>query len=430
MRTIKILVISNIEWSDQNAFGNTISNWFKGLSNIDFSNLYRRSGLPCNEVCFHYYSITSISILKHFFDREKIGKEFSGNYKQSYSRNNLAKTNENRIIEFVHRHNAKVVYLIDELLFGTLKWNNKKFKRYIKNVNPDIIFSFLTGSPQLIAICNAVKEIVPTCREVYHIADDVYSESSLRGKENIRKLINRADVLYGASQMLCQVYSNMFGRSVKPLYKGCRCFSDIKHDANKDSRSFEIVYAGNLRYGRDKTLKKVIGKIREYNISHDSKFHLSIYSSSSIDDSLRPYFDDGVASSFLGEKPFEEIKLLLNKADLVIHVESFEDQWKKIVRYSYSTKIIDCLESGSAFWVVGPDDISSVVEASQIPGVFVAVNEEQISETLEIISSDELENRAKTIRKYAIDNCRIEAVQQMLYSDMMALLHQDNQADV
>ena len=74
-----ILVITNIEWSDENAFGNTISNWFEGTENIRFSCIYQRNDLPNNNVCHRYYRITPFSILRNFFSKEKIGIEFSYN---------------------------------------------------------------------------------------------------------------------------------------------------------------------------------------------------------------------------------------------------------------------------------------------------------------------------------------------------------------
>ena len=74
---MKILYLSNIEWSDDNASGNTASNWFAGMKDMEFASIYRRNSMPNNSVCDKYYQITMTSIIKKFFHKEKIGKDIS-----------------------------------------------------------------------------------------------------------------------------------------------------------------------------------------------------------------------------------------------------------------------------------------------------------------------------------------------------------------
>jgi len=73
---MRVLVLSNIEWSDNNAFGNTMSNLLGGLSNVEIASLYRRNSKPNNSVCKKYYKISYTSIIKNFFKKEKIGEYF------------------------------------------------------------------------------------------------------------------------------------------------------------------------------------------------------------------------------------------------------------------------------------------------------------------------------------------------------------------
>ena len=73
---MKVLILSNIEWSDNNAFGNTLSNLFSGIDDVDIASLYRRNSKPINCVCKKYYKISYTSIIKNFFQKEKIGEYF------------------------------------------------------------------------------------------------------------------------------------------------------------------------------------------------------------------------------------------------------------------------------------------------------------------------------------------------------------------
>lgn len=62
----------------------------------------------------------------------------------------------------------------------------------------------------------------------------------------------------------------------------------------------------------------------------------------------------------MGPRSYDEIKHIMHEADVVLHVESFDEKSIETVKYSFSTKIIDCLQSGSQILGVGPSGIASI----------------------------------------------------------------------
>ncbi len=46
----------------------------------------------------------------------------------------------------------------------------------------------------------------------------------------------------------------------------------------------------------------------------------------------------------MGPRSYDEIKHIMHEADVVLHVESFDEKSIETVKYSFSTKIIDCLQ--------------------------------------------------------------------------------------
>ena len=69
---MNVLVVSGIEWSDSNAFGNTVSNLFASMPDVELASLYRRNTAPGNSVCTKYYRIPYNAIIKNFFKSDKI----------------------------------------------------------------------------------------------------------------------------------------------------------------------------------------------------------------------------------------------------------------------------------------------------------------------------------------------------------------------
>ena len=102
---MRILVVSNIEWADDNAFGNTVSNWFSNLPDIEFASIYRRHSRPNNSTCKKYYSITLLSIIKNYFSPQYIGKEFKleNNINIKNEKLNNTISLEKKIIHCFHR---------------------------------------------------------------------------------------------------------------------------------------------------------------------------------------------------------------------------------------------------------------------------------------------------------------------------------------
>ena len=419
---IHVLVVSDIEWATTNAFGNTISNWFEGMEDITFSCIYRRSSQPINNVCKRYYSISLQSIVRHFLHPELIGKEFSIDSLRSASAGD--EKWEKKMIQWIHRLHFAPAYWLEGALFRSKRWDDKNFKNFVLEKKPDIIFSFLTGSGPAQQIINAIMELVPECRQVFFIADDVYGANGANGKRVIRKMLSSADLLYGASEMLCEAYRKQFHVEINPLYKGCRMDHPFIMKEYDRSQAIRIVYAGNLYYGRDDVLAALIKAIQAHNVKGEYKYHLDIYSGTPVPRRYQNLFNDGIIASFHGQKPYETIQAELRAADLVLHVESFEEKWKKVVRYSYSTKITDCLESGSSLLAIGPSGIASIEELRQIPGAIIADDLDSLSSMLDGIQHMDLSGNAASISDFASENRSAEMIQKRIFNDFFRICHE------
>ena len=125
----------------------------------------------------------------------------------------------------------------------------------------------------------------------------------------------------------------------------------------------------------------------------------------------------------MGARSYDEIKKIMHDADVVVHVESFDEQQMKTTQYSLSTKIIDCLQSGSQIVGIGPSGIASIEYLKRINGVIVVDNKEKIETAIASIVEDKnsiIEN-SKKIRQYSETNHEISIVQKKLRDDFSLL---------
>ena len=230
-----------------------------------------------------------------------------------------------------------------------------------------------------------------------------------------------SDKVYGISQQMCDAYSREFGCEVALLHKGCELCAS-KTYVNKP---LEIVYAGNLMYGRDEILAKLATCLQNINVC-GTKAVLRIYTGTKITDTINSKLNLGETSQIVGAKSYDEIKKIMKCADIVLHVESFEPSQMQLVRYSFSTKITDCMQSGSVMMAIGPSGIASIESSKQIPGSIVIDDLNKIENELKGIvdNSESLIGLAKKTNDFAKEQFEIGIVRRRLHNDFKELVNE------
>ena len=412
---MRVLVLSNIEWSDNNAFGNTMSNLFANIKDVEVASLYRRSSKPNNSVCKKYYKISYTSIIKNFFNKEKIGEYFE-TPKPLETKTDI--TSEKKAIGLIHKLKLnKLVYFVEDVLFATKKWENNKFKSFITKYNPNVLFLFARVNKIQNLFIKTILKYVPNCKVVVFAADDIYGASP--NKKILKEQFELATKIYAITPSLKKEYENIFDCPIDILTKGCNFSLPV---IKKENPVKTIVYAGNLLYGRDNTLINLANAINNHNQENENKLYLKVYSPTLIDDTVKNALNINGASEFCGAKPFLEIVEILNKADLVLQVESFDKAQQKIVKHSFSTKITDCMQSGSVLFAIGPKEVASMQAANDIDGAFAAFSVEEISGAIKQIAKADLYESALKTREYAKEHFGIDKIQEKLVKDFNEII--------
>ena len=153
------------------------------------------------------------------------------------------------------------------------------------------------------------------------------------------------------------------------------------------------------------------------------KAELEIYTAANINPEIERKLNIKDSARIMGSKSYDEIKAIMHNADVVVHVESFDKDQIKTTKYSLSTKIIDCLQSGSLVLGIGPSGIASIEYLKKIDGAVVVDNKEDIDVVISTIIGDEISviENCKRTRQYSEMNHEISLVQEKLRNDFVLL---------
>lgn len=404
---MRILVLTRNAWDDTNSIGNTVSNFFRDLPDAEFANLYFRSSMPNNQLCRQYYRVTEKDVLRNWFSPSKIGRAFVFDAASGADASDPTDAaSEKRIISLIHKYNIRSVGRLSDFLWDSGRWLNGNLDAFIEGFAPDLMFSFVKAEPQY-------YQAIRYLREKYHIplltwiADDEYTGfQQNRQTEQIARLkreLEESAVVKGCSREICEYYNSVFHCGATPLYKGCDLSTPIKERPNDPVR---VVYAGNLLFGRLEVLRAISDAL-ELCAGAGQNLAFDIYSSTPLTASeIETYFGSNPHTAFRGRASYEVIKQRLAEADIVLLAESFDEAEILKTRFSFSTKIIDYLQSGSVILAVGPACLASIRYLRAIPGTFVIDRVESIRTMLPALLSDaeHFSRRAADTRAFARRN--------------------------
>ena len=402
---MRILIVTRNAWDDTNSIGNTVSNFFGGIPDAEFANLYFRSSMPNNRLCKRYFQVTEKDVLRFWLTPSKIGEAFYFEADSEAAPAIQAEgAREKRLISLIHKYHIRSAGMLSNALWDSRKWCNEKLDRFIEDFAPDLMFSFVKALPQYYQSIRYLRERFDIPLLTW-IADDEYT-GYLQGRKTrqIQRLqmeLKASVAVKGCSQEICDYYNSVFDCHATPLYKGCDLSTPVK---TKTGNPLKIVYAGNLLFGRLEILRAFSEALEEYAAASGKNLAFDIYSSTPVTDSERQaWFGRNRCTSFQGMERYEVIKKRLAEADIVLLAEAFDEAEILKTRYSFSTKIVDYLQSGSVILAIGPDCLASIRYIRAIPGTFVIDRTESIRSRLSTLLDDaeHFSQRAAQTRAFA-----------------------------
>ncbi len=430
---MKVLLLVSDVWRRDNSGGNTLDNFFRGMEGVEFAQVYCGNQLPdCLDTCQRYFQLSEKEAILSFFTRRKIGHALdTQKLKAVVAGNQNSPNGQSRVQRlkkklFVWIKNIRPDSLIAArmILWRFCHWKTPELERFIRDFNPDVIFAPIYASPFQCALTRHVKHMTGK-KIVTWSADDCYSLRQFVFspfywltrfwiRHSLRKTYPCYDEFFDISEDAAREMSPIVGHPIKLLRKGVHV---PEHFTPRDLHTpIRFIYAGGLYLKRYKSLIKVADALRTIN-TNGVKAELHIYTGSQLQGKTAAALNDGVNVFNHGLVSSTELADIYQRSDVAIHCESFNLRYRLRTRLSFSTKIIDCFQSGCAILAIAWKEHTGLKYLQKEDAAFCVTSQEDIYATIERII-----NHPKRIQQYAQKayecmrrNHRIEDVQVTMY---------------
>ncbi len=350
---MNILIISYEAWRDTNNGGNVLSNMFSAFSDADIAQIYCCGEQPQNSLCRKYFQISDSMLLT-----EEKGHRLEI---RDYGVDDICQSDvvENKIKNSIPGVFKEASLLVREFLWSIFNWKTKELENFIKEFNPDIIFAPCYSYFHVSKLALYAKSVAQ-CPMISYISDDNYSLKQFRispsfwinrliTRKWIRRHFRESSLIYTMTELQKKEYKALFNRPMKVL-----CKSALFENSERITElPIRFIYAGGLYLNRWKVLDELAEVLSDLN-KDCLKAQLHIFSNSEFNLSKAKKLNDGRNSFLHPAIPYSELTEEYKKSDVAVHVEAFDIRNRYITRLSFSTKIIDCMNSGCAVLAIGP----------------------------------------------------------------------------
>ncbi|HHV13172.1 MAG TPA: glycosyltransferase family 4 protein [Clostridiales bacterium] len=432
---MRLLVLTEEVWNDKIYPNNVMTNWFENFDGR-LANLYLASGMPDNPCCREYFQITDWMVLEKLVGGKDCGRWFVNQDCDRAGR--TSRTSPDPIpgkYSWI-RKGMKPVFgglfrLLRDAAWLRVRWEEGMLMDFLEDFKPDVIFS-LRFSSRRILYMERFLHSVTGAPVIAFTGDDEYSLRQINGSPLywIRRLQLRRDIRRNAA--FYGIYYTLSERQAKELKKALGVNSAVLYkggdfsgalEEKRISRPIRMVYGGRLYCNRDKTLLSIARAIAAIN-REEVLVTLEIYTGDKPGKRKRKELDDGRSVFLKGFVNAGQLKQIYGEADIALHVESFDLKNRLLTRYSFSTKIVDCLASTCAVLAVGPYDNEGIRYLKKNRGAICIGKEEEIYPVLSHIIShpDKIEVYRRNAWKLGIKAHRKEEIRQRLREDMASLV--------
>ena len=430
--SLRILVLSNTPWAMDNSFGNSFSNIFGGMDDVEIANIYCRYGEPNNNIVGKYFQITEKSLLKNLINKNYPSGKVVFNHNQSDVLNSL----ENTLFDRARKQRFQIYFWARDFIWKIGRWKSPELVSFINEFKPDIIFQPLYYSTYLNEIALFIKKYT-SVPMVCYVSDDVYTMKQFSlsplfwidrfiKRRKIKKVVDQCEHLYVISDVQMQDYEKCFKKECRVLTKGAD-FSTLLFKETTSSL-LKLVYTGNIGGGRWKSLASIGKQLKKIN-KKKIKMQLFIYSMTPMTNRMSKARNIENSGVFMGGVPADKVPGIQADADILVHIEPTDIKGRLQVHHSFSTKLIDYFHAGRCIFAVGTLDMASINYLIKNEAGIVATNEDEIyTKMIEIINDTSL------LKKYAQNawecgkrNHQIDDVQRNLYQDLKSLVKDEKQ---
>ena len=358
----KVLIISHNPLSRVNNNGKTLASIFKGLPEENIYQIYLNADIPDYSKDCHYLRINEKQIVRSLLKMKNFCCEEVESTPDIVSRATVRNRN-------FANHTKR---LLRECVWKIGFWQSR-LGEWLKDKSFDVVF-FMAGDGMFAYdVYRFVMDHSSSKGCVFFTDDYILGRTSrfpaalLRQKLlkcKMQKTLRITEELYVISDEMKNAYKDIFGLDgyvVRNfLSERTTRVAEEQIEQNEQNGELVMVYAGGLHYNRWKVLSEIAHALKEINRISETKCFLKIYSAQNISREITDSLTIEGASEFCGGAPASQIADIYAKADILLHVESFDKKAVASTKYSFSTKIPEYLSANKCVLAVGPAEVASV----------------------------------------------------------------------
>lgn len=380
----KILVVSFNGFSDTNANGKTLQALLSAYGAEELVQFYRGHESANFNFAASYFHVTDKEMLKSFFLKRPIGV-YAGT---AVTNTEPAKAQETAALSSsLRKHNYNfVLRWARELLWCIAPWGKRKFRKWIKEQAPKAIV-YMVGESifedrlvRKIARKNNLPIILYNC-EGYRLVDLKQRRGIERMfyktvEKSYAKLQKTASLVIYNCDYLKRRYQKMYTHPENATLAFNAAAFDTTAYEGMDKKTISMDYFGNLGVGRVPSLLEIADAA--YKI--DPKQKIDIYGRPSAEDEQKLNAHPAVTlHGFVNQETLLQVR---EKADILLHVESFDPQIMPKLKNAFSTKIAQCLCSGRCLLTYAPADMASTEYLLDTQAACVACSKQEMENKL------------------------------------------------
>lgn len=427
----KILLFSHNGFSDENANGITMKNLLSAWSAEEKAEFYCGVEPPDFSAAYQYFRVTDVQAIKSFFGKQSQHmftyeeEQPSGHQKGGNSGAGPAA----RIPAWLKKYKYNfVLKWIREYFWLLGPWGHSQFWKWLEWISPDVLV-YMVGESifmdhLVLRVCKKTeKPLVLYNGEGYRIID----LDTRHGLERMyyrkckllyRKLSRTASLSIYNCDTLKNHYDAAYPTTAKSIvaYNSAECFTK----PYKIGKACVISYFGNLGVGRSRVLLQVADVLRKI----DPSLCLDIYGNAT--EEWETAFRAHSNICYHGFISAQRLRVVIEKSDILVHVETFEEAYIPKLRYAFSTKIAQCLCAGRCFVSFAPEEMASSQYLKTVEGAVVVSTEEALITALQRLIADPIYRAecARKIHQSGQRNHQIHITSQKLREEIGAIVNE------
>ena len=364
--SLRILIVNGQSMHEGNATGITLESMFSGFDKSSILEVFysqvHLDGLTENysrSICLPPRTVPLNLLIRHFISRNQI-KKYNMSINGLDLRSKEASLNPKAMFK---------TFMLGLINSSPIIIRDKDILKSIDSFNPDIVYTLGADIiPLKLALffSKRYNDIPILLHYMDNWPETKYSNSPLlilfyRKLQKLLKIIrNNNKWALVISDKMAYVYNSKY-KPVKhysimnaiDVHMGKPVFEDKKKDT-----ATVFAYLGGLHLGRDKQLIKVQNIINQINnIEKQEKAKLLIYTTQENRERFEQNFDKKCVK-FKDYVPHEQVFEEYSRADVLLHIESFDESLVEFTKYSISTKISEYMYSGRPILLYAPEEIA------------------------------------------------------------------------